>query len=66
MGKKLKKCRIERDMTQEELARRSGVSRQTIASIEKDGAGSATTKTLAKIAEALGTTVAELFFGENV
>lgn len=66
MGKKLKKCRIDREMTQEELAQRSGVSRQTISSIENDGAAAATTKTLAKIAAALGTTVGELFFEEVV
>lgn len=66
MGKKLKKCRIDREMTQEELAQRSGVSRQTISTIENDGADAATTKTLAKIAAALGTTVGELFFEEAV
>lgn len=66
MGKKLRKCRIDREMTQEELAQLSGVSRQTISSIENDGAVAATTKTLAKIAAALGTTVGELFFEETV
>lgn len=66
MGNKLKVFRIERGITQEELAVRSGVSRQTISTIENDGVGAATTKTLARIAEALGTTVSNLFFAETV
>lgn len=66
MGHKLKLFRIERNMTQEDLAERSGVSRQTISSIENEGVGAATTKTLAKLAKALETTVGELFFGESV
>lgn len=66
MGKKLKEYRTKQNVTQEELARRSGVSRQTISSIENDGIGAATTKTLSKIAEALDTTVAKLFFEETV
>lgn len=66
MGHKLKEFRKERRMSQEELAARSGVSRQTISSIENDGTETATTKTLVKIAEALDTTVGELFFGKDV
>lgn len=66
MGQRLKIFRIERDMTQEELAQRSGVSRATISAIENDGVGSVTTKTLAKIAEALNTTVSILFFSDCV
>lgn len=66
MGHRLKLFRIKRNMTQEDLAKRSGVSRQTISSIENEGVGAATTKTLAKLAKALETTVGELFFGESV
>lgn len=66
MGHKLKIFRLQRNMTQEELSERSGVSRQTISSIENEGVGAATTKTLAKLAEALETTVGELFFKESV
>lgn len=66
MGHKLKEFRKKCKMSQEELAARSGVSRQTISSIENDGAEAATTKTLVKIADALGTTVGNLFFGESV
>lgn len=66
MGHKLKNFRLQRNMTQEDLAERSGVSRQTISSIENEGVGAATTKTLAKLAEALETTVGELFFKDSV
>lgn len=66
MGHKLKIFRLQRNMTQEELSERSGVSRQTISSIENEGVGAATTKTLAKLAEALETTVGELFFKDSV
>lgn len=66
VGGKLKDYRRAKKMSQEELASLSGVSRQTISAIENDGAGSATTKTLAKIAKALGTTVSDLFFGGSV
>lgn len=66
MGGKLKDYRSAKKISQEELASLSGVSRQTISAIENNGAESATTKTLAKIAQALGTTVSELFFGGSV
>lgn len=66
MGHKLRNFRLQRNMTQEDLAERSGVSRQTISSIENEGVGAVTTKTLAKLAEALETTVGELFFKDSV
>lgn len=66
MGDKLKDLRKARRMSQTELAERSGVSRQTISAIESNGTNAATTKTLAKIAEALDTTVAALFFNSSV
>lgn len=66
MGHKLKNFRLQRNMTQEDLAKRSGISRQTISLIENEGVGAATTKTLAKLAEALETTVGELFFKDTV
>lgn len=65
MGGKLKDYRSAKKISQEELASLSGVSRQTISAIENNGAESATTKTLAKIAQALGTTVSELFLEES-
>lgn len=66
MGYRIKEFRKEQKMSQEELAERSGVSRQTISAIENNDARAATTKTLAKIAKALDTTVAALFFDDNV
>lgn len=66
MGGKLKDYRSAKKISQEEIASLSGVSRQTISAIENNGAESATTKTLAKIAQALGTTVSELFWWKRL
>lgn len=66
MGYKIKDRRIELRMTQEELSTKSGVSRQTISSLETNDEYSVSTKTLVKIAEALETTVANLFFESTV
>ncbi|MBO6309384.1 MAG: helix-turn-helix transcriptional regulator [Oribacterium sp.] len=49
-------------MTQEELAEKSGVSRQTIISIENDKTTDVKVSTLQKLASAMGTTVQEIFF----
>ena len=66
MGNKIKMMRVEKDMTQEELAEKSGVSRATIVALENDDEKTTTTKTLLKIAKALDTTVDTLFFGQSV
>ena len=65
MGSKLKDAREEKRMTQEELALKSGVTRQTIISIETDPGYNPTFKTLVKLADALGTTVDKIFFTEH-
>lgn len=57
MGYKVREAREAVNMTQEELAEKSGVSRGTICAIEKG----TTTKTLLKLARALGTTVDQIF-----
>lgn len=62
MGFKLKEVREEKRMTQEELAEKSGVSRQTIISIENDKTTDVKVSTLQKLASAMGTTVQEIFF----
>ncbi len=49
----LKDLRKERNMTQEELAEKSGVSRVTIADIERGIMRSTTIGTLKKLADAL-------------
>lgn len=68
MGYCIREMREKTHMTQQELAEKSGISRTTIAMLESDEAGSVntTTKTLAKIAQALGTTVENLFFAASV
>ncbi len=62
MGFKIKERREELKMTQEELAQRSGVSRQTISSIETGKYENVLVGTLAAIANALGTTVDKIFY----
>lgn len=58
---KLKEIRIEKRLTQEELAVKSNVSRQTIAAIENNPAYNVTYKTLIALADALEITVDQLF-----
>jgi putative transcriptional regulator len=53
-------------MTQQELADKANVSRTTVAMLEAKLVTNTTTKTLAKIAAALGTTVENLFFADSV
>ena len=66
MGYRVKKLREEKNMTQEELEKKSGVSRQTISAIENDKAGSVKIGTLLAIAKALDTTVDCIFFPDAV
>lgn len=64
MGIKIKERREELGMTQEELAQKSGVSRQTISSIETGKYENVLVGTLASIATALETTVDKIFYPE--
>lgn len=68
MGYRVKEIREERNMTQEELERISGVSRQTISAIENDKvkAGEVKVGTLLALAAALQTTIDNLFFVKTV
>ena len=66
MGYKIKKLREEARLTQEQLAEKAGVSRVTIALLESKDDHVSTTRTLVKIAGALGTTVDALFFADSV
>ena len=59
MGYKIKECRCEIDITQEELAKRSGVSRTIISGLESGAITVTTTDTLSKLAKALGKKVSE-------
>ena len=66
MGYKIKEIREQKGMTQEELSSESGVSRVTISSLENGTERATTTKTLVKIARALGVSVDQIFFEEAV
>lgn len=60
----IRRLRFERSMTQEELALRTGVSRQTIMSIER-GRTNPSVLLAYKIASALGTDVTAVFMMEG-
>ena len=68
MGFRVREFREQRNMSQEELERRSGVSRQTISAIENDKVKAEDVKvgTLLALASALETTIDNLFFEKNV
>lgn len=66
MGYRIKEVRILRRMTQEELSKKSGVSRAIISGLESGSRKETTTKTLLAIAKALETTVDDLFFSDAV
>ncbi len=66
MGYRIKNLREEKRLTQEQLAKKAGVSRVTIALLESKENYDTTTKTLVKIAKALDTTVDALFFSASV
>ena len=66
MGYRLKEIREKKGITQEELAKASGVSRQTISAIENNDEYQIKTGTLISLARALETTVDKLFFEQAV
>jgi transcriptional regulator with XRE-family HTH domain len=66
MGYRLKEIREEKGLTQEELERKSGVSRQTISAIENNSEYQAKSGTLLALANALETTVDKIFFANAV
>lgn len=66
LGYRIKEVRKELKMTQEELAKKSGVSRGTICALESGAVRTTTTKTLEKLADALNTTVDKIFYVESV
>ena len=66
MGYKIKEKRKEKNMTQEELAAKSGVSRVTISGLENGTVRATSSKTLVKLARALDTTVDQIFFQDDV
>lgn len=66
MGYKIKEVREALKMTQEELAEKSGVSRGTISALESGTVKITTTKTLCKLAHALGVSIDQIFFSDPV
>ena len=65
MGYKIKEVRESLNMTQEELAEKSGVSRTTISALE-NGDPTTTSKTLVNLAKAMGVSVDRIFYADNV
>lgn len=65
MGYKIKEVRESLNMTQEELAEKSGVSRGTISALE-NGDPTTTSKTLVNLAKAMGVSVDRIFYTEDV
>ena len=62
MGYKIRECREEMGISQDELSRRSKVSRTIISGLESGTIKVTTTDTLLKIAKALNKKVSEIFF----
>lgn len=62
MENRLRQYREEKGWTQDELARKAGVSRVTICMIENGKLKTSKTDTLTKIADALGAKVTSVFF----
>lgn len=62
LGYKIKECREEMKMSQEELSKRAGVSRTIISGLESGAITVTTTETLLKIARALDKKVSDIFF----
>lgn len=58
---KMRSARVAHDLTQEQLAERAGVTRQTISAIEK-GDYNPTIQLCLRICKVLGTTLDELFW----
>jgi len=61
LGDRLRMYRAKKRMSQEELAKASGVSRQTIAKIETGAIKSSTSATVIKLAKALDVAMDSLF-----
>ena len=61
MGFKVKEVRLAKNISQEELSKVSGVSRQTISDLERGEIVNTTTATLTKLADALECKVGDIF-----
>lgn len=66
MEYRVKEIRESAGITQEDLAIKSGVSRTIISGLESGTIKETSTRTLRKIADALGKSVSEFFFNYSV
>ncbi|EPC03726.1 XRE family transcriptional regulator [Litchfieldella anticariensis FP35 = DSM 16096] len=65
VGARLKQLRVQRDLSQRELAKRAGVTNSTISLIEQNSV-SPSVSSLKKILDALPVTISEFFAGEQL
>lgn len=61
MSSQIRQARLGQNMTQEELAQRSGISKDIIAGLENGTVKTATADTLLQLARGLGITVKQIF-----
>ena len=61
MGYRVKEVRLAKKISQDELSKVSGVSRQTISDLESGEVVNTTTATLTKLADAVGCNVGDIF-----
>lgn len=66
MNNSVKRRREELGFTQDELSKKSNVSRQTISLIENNNLENIESKTMFKLAVALECDIGDIFFKENV
>lgn len=66
MKVKIRQYRELNNMTQEDLAKKSGISRVTLSGLENGTVDVTTNVTMEKIAKALNVKVSELFFNDDV
>lgn len=66
MNNKVADRRDELKLTQEELSKKSGVSRTTISAIETNSLKNIKSKTMVKLATALDCDIGDIFFKETV
>lgn len=64
MSYRIKEVRKEKNLTQEELAKKAGVARGIIIRLESNKGYNTSTETLNKIANALGCNVSDIFLSE--
>lgn len=63
---RIKEIRESKGMTQKELSEKAGITRATIWKLETGEEEVTTSKTLLKIADALGVSIGELFLADEV